>query len=44
MYNHVEVTKMINERKKIKEASDFEAHCNAIVRSVYGMLDDNGLQ
>ncbi|MGY8914716.1 MAG: alpha/beta fold hydrolase [Flavobacteriales bacterium] len=36
----LEVTKMINERKKIKQASDFEAHCNAIVRSVYGMLND----
>lgn len=36
----VEVSKMINDRKRIKEASDFDAHCNAIVSSVYGMLDD----
>ncbi len=35
-----EVSKMISDRKKIKEASDFEAHCNAIISSVYGMLDD----
>lgn len=36
-----EVTKMINDRKRIKTASDFEAHCSAIVKSVYGMLDDS---
>lgn len=36
-----EVTKMITDRKNIKEASDFDAHCSAIVKSVYGMLDDS---
>lgn len=35
-----EVSKMINDRKKVKEASDFEAHCNAIVNSISGMLDE----
>ena len=35
-----DVSKMINDRKEIKEATDFEAHCNAIVKSVSGMLDD----
>lgn len=34
------VSKMITDRKNIKNASDFEAHCTAIVKSVYGMLDD----
>ncbi|WP_170152856.1 alpha/beta fold hydrolase [Ulvibacter antarcticus] len=36
-----EVTKMIDDRKRIKVASDFDAHCYAIVSSVYGMLDDS---
>ena len=36
----IEATKMVNERKKIKNASDFDAHCNAIVSSINGMLDD----
>lgn len=36
----IEANKMINERKKIKDASDFEAHCTAIVSSINGMLDD----
>ncbi|MBA6154493.1 alpha/beta fold hydrolase [Gelidibacter maritimus] len=35
-----EVSKMISDRKNIKEASNFEAHCKAIVKSVYGMLND----
>lgn len=35
-----EVSKMINDRKYIKEASDFDAHCAAIVKSVSGMLND----
>ena len=35
-----EVSKMITDRKNITKASDFEAHCNAIVKSVSGMLDD----
>ncbi|MEO8773371.1 MAG: alpha/beta hydrolase [Gelidibacter sp.] len=35
-----EVSKMINDRKHIKEASDFEANCEAIVKSVSGMLND----
>lgn len=34
------VTKMIEDRTKIKEASDFEAHCEAIVSSISGMLDE----
>ncbi|WP_178991068.1 alpha/beta fold hydrolase [Winogradskyella schleiferi] len=34
------VSKMIDDRTKIKEASDFEAHCEAIVKSISGMLDD----
>ncbi len=35
-----DVSKMVNDRKKIKDASDFEAHCKAIVNSISGMLDD----
>lgn len=35
-----EVSKMIKDRKNITTASDFDAHCNAIVKSVSGMLDD----
>lgn len=35
-----EVSKMIADRKQIKAASDFDAHCNAIVKSVNGMLDE----
>ena len=35
-----EVSKMIEDRIRIKQASDFDAHCNAIVKSVFGMLDD----
>ncbi|WP_166643290.1 alpha/beta fold hydrolase [Gelidibacter sediminis] len=35
-----EVSKMIADRIRIKEASDFDAHCNAIVNSVSGMLND----
>lgn len=34
------VSKMINDRKRIREASDFEAHCDAIVSSISGMLDE----
>ncbi|WP_418638137.1 alpha/beta fold hydrolase [Winogradskyella sp.] len=34
------VSNMIDDRMKIKDASDFEAHCNAIVNSVSGMLDE----
>ena len=35
-----DVSKMVNDRKMIKDASDFEAHCQAIVNSIYGMLDE----
>lgn len=35
-----DVSKMVNDRKKIKEAQDFNAHCNAIVNSISGMLND----
>ncbi len=35
-----DVSKMITDRKKIKKASDFDAHCEAIVKSVSGMLND----
>tara|TARA_R110002012_G_scaffold263456_2_gene446547 strand:+ start:212735 stop:213676 length:942 start_codon:yes stop_codon:yes gene_type:complete len=35
-----DVHQMINDRKQIKEALDFEAHCQAIVRSISGMLDE----
>lgn len=35
-----DVSKMITDRKKIKEASNFVAHCEAIVKSVSGMLND----
>lgn len=33
-------SKMINDRKQIKSASDFDAHCKAIVGSISGMLND----
>lgn len=32
--------KMITDRKIIKDATDFEAHCQAIVNSISGMLDE----
>ncbi|MEY8850090.1 alpha/beta fold hydrolase [Psychroserpens sp. XS_ASV72] len=35
-----EVSKMIADRIAIKNASDFEAHCNAISKSIAGMIDD----
>lgn len=35
-----DVSKMVNDRKMIKEASDFKAHCQAIVNSISGMLDE----
>ncbi|MBJ7882824.1 alpha/beta hydrolase [Gelidibacter salicanalis] len=35
-----DVSKMIADRIRIKEASDFDAHCKAIVSSVSGMLHD----
>ena len=35
-----DVSKMVKDRKRIKEASDFEAHCQAIVNSISGMLDE----
>ena len=35
-----DVSKMVSDRKSIKEASDFKAHCNAIVSSISGMLDE----
>ncbi len=35
-----EVSKMIKDRKQIKLASDFDAHCKAIVSSIVGMLND----
>ncbi|QFZ54638.1 alpha/beta hydrolase [Oceanihabitans sp. IOP_32] len=35
-----EAFKMINDRKQITLASDFNAHCQAIVKSISGMLDD----
>ncbi len=34
------VSKMIKDRIQIKQTADFSAHCNAIVKSVNGMLDD----
>ncbi|MGJ5641342.1 alpha/beta fold hydrolase [Formosa sp. S-31] len=34
------VDKMIADRKRIAEAADFDLHCQAIVSSVWGMLDD----
>lgn len=40
-YNQpIEVNEMITDRIAIKEASDFEAHCHAISKSIAGMLDD----
>lgn len=35
-----EAFKMINDRKQITLALDFNAHCQAIVKSISGMLDD----
>lgn len=35
-----DVSKMIDDRIKIKSSSDFDAHCEAIVKSVSGMIDD----
>ena len=35
-----DVSKMIEDRIKIKLSSDFEEHCEAIVKSVSGMIDD----
>ncbi|WP_338732730.1 alpha/beta fold hydrolase [Mangrovimonas cancribranchiae] len=35
-----EVDKMIADRIAIKKASDFDAHCRAISKSIAGMLDD----
>ncbi|MBU2938998.1 alpha/beta hydrolase [Lacinutrix sp. C3R15] len=35
-----EASKMIADRKQIKLATDFDAHCHAIVNSISGMLND----
>ena len=35
--------KMVEDRKQIKFSTDFDAHCEAIVRSISGMLDDTVL-
>jgi len=35
-----DVSKMINDRINIKNSSDFDLHCEAIVKSISGMLDD----
>lgn len=35
-----DVSKMVEDRKNIKESLDFDAHCKAIVNSIAGMLDD----
>ncbi|WP_452227398.1 alpha/beta fold hydrolase [Lacinutrix cladophorae] len=35
-----DTSKMIEDRKRIKLASDFNAHCTAIVNSISGMLND----
>lgn len=35
-----DASRMINDRKQIKFATDFEAHCKAIVNSISGMLND----
>ena len=32
--------KMINDRKQLKNASNFDAHCEAIIKSIAGMLDE----
>ncbi len=32
--------KMIEERKQIKKASNFDAHCEAIIKSIAGMLNE----
>ena len=34
-----EAQKMISDRKKIKQAADFPEYCDAIVKSIAGMLD-----
>jgi pimeloyl-ACP methyl ester carboxylesterase len=36
----IEAQKMISDRKKIKQATDFQNYCSAIAKSVEGMLDD----
>jgi len=35
-----EASKMISDRKNIVNATDFDAHCDAIVKSIAGMLDE----
>jgi len=35
-----EIKTMVEDRKKIKNASNFKEHCQAIAQSVYGMLDE----
>lgn len=35
-----EAQSMIYDRKKIKQASDFPEYCNAVAKSIAGMLDD----
>lgn len=40
----LDLSKMINDRIQIKKASDFDAHCNAIVKSISGMLNDKVYQ
>lgn len=35
-----EAQSMISDRKKIKQASDFPEYCNAVAKSIAGMLDD----
>jgi pimeloyl-ACP methyl ester carboxylesterase len=35
-----EAQTMISDRKKIRQASDFSQYCDAIVKSIAGMLDD----
>ena len=35
-----DVSEMIEDRKNVKTAIDFDAHCNAIVKSISGMLDE----
>jgi pimeloyl-ACP methyl ester carboxylesterase len=36
-----EAQTMISDRKKIKQAADFPEYCDAIVKSIAGMLDDS---
>jgi hypothetical protein len=35
-----EAQTMISDRKKIKQAADFPEYCDAIVKSIAGMLDN----